>query len=354
MDFLKLPLEKLKNKVICDKHFPETSFMNYTRSKLNKTTAVPTIYIDPNDAEIDLLETPTSFVIENQAKKAGSFAISSNNVKSEIDMADDSISEPQIIVIKQTPGPSPAKRLKTELPVVPQKSTGMRILNKLPVTTATTSNQSITISQFKEATQKSPTNQKYSKTRVKLIEKPKVFPTKSTPKVIKHEILVAPITEEEQFKEIDLLPEEVSYSSTISLPPTNEPSQEEFKALFKDVAEIKTFLLNEKIQPAPQVPSTSINILNESNITQSHLNKIQLFNGIKRYLSPSLIALLRMEIFAAPNREYKKDEKIICDEILKLGEEVYDFFSDEWRLRLPSKDQVKGWQSDDLIDDDAS
>jgi hypothetical protein len=61
-----------------------------------------------------------------------------------------------------------------------------------------------------------------------------------------------------------------------------------------------------------------------------------------------------MEIFAAPNREFKKDEKIICSEILKLGSEVYDFFSDEWRLRLPSKEIVKGWQSEELTDDDAS
>jgi hypothetical protein len=34
--------------------------MNYTRSKLNKTNAIPTIFIDPTtDEEIDLLETPT-------------------------------------------------------------------------------------------------------------------------------------------------------------------------------------------------------------------------------------------------------------------------------------------------------
>ena len=42
LPFLSLPIAKLKNKVICDMHFPESSFMNYTRSKLNKTTAIPT------------------------------------------------------------------------------------------------------------------------------------------------------------------------------------------------------------------------------------------------------------------------------------------------------------------------
>lgn len=356
MDFLKLPIEKLKNKVICDKHFQETSFMNYTRSKLNKTTAVPTIYIDSNDEEIDLLESPTTFVIENKEKKSGSGYLitnSSSREKSKIDIDEADSGEQQIIVMKSSTGPTSAKRLKTELPT--QKPSEMRILNKLPPPAITPGKQLISFNQIKEAIQKSSTSQQCAKTKVKLIEKPKVFNTK----VIKHEILPSIINEVEQFEVLSFLPEEVSSPSKpltldLSLSSSSSSSSlQEIKTLIKDVAEIKS-LLSEKIPPTAQMPSTSTGVSSESNITPSHLNKIQLFNGIKRYLSPSLIALLRLEIFSAPNREYKKDEKIICDELLKLGDEVYDFFSEEWRLRLPSKDQVKSWQSDDLIDDDAS
>lgn len=353
MDFLQLPVEKLKNKVICDKHFPESCFMNYSRSKLNKTTAVPTIYFNPDEVEIDLLKKPTSFVLENREKKQGSVGYSSNTGKS-IDMDDSS--EQQTTVMKSSLGPPSSKRIKTEFPIATKKLTEMRILNKLPVTLTAGNSQLITVSQFKETIQqKSPPSQQYSKTRAKVIEKPKVFQASSTPKVVKHEILAAPIIpeEDEQYEVITILPEEVLPASSPTKP-FNDSTAQEIKVLIKEVAEIKSLLHEKAAAAVAQVPSPSTSICNESNITQSHLNKIQLFNGIKRYLSPSLIALLRMEIFAAPNREHKKDEKIICDEILKLGDEVYDFFAEEWRLRLPSKDQVKSWQSDELIDDDAS
>lgn len=89
-----------------------------------------------------------------------------------------------------------------------------------------------------------------------------------------------------------------------------------------------------------------------SSISQSHLNKVQLFNGIKRYLSPSMNALLRIELFSNPNRDYKKDEKIICQELFELGEKTYDFLTDEWRLRLPAKNEVVKWMEDHETEED--
>jgi hypothetical protein len=48
MPFLELPLDKLKNKVVCDLHFKEIHFMNYKREKLNKTNSVSILKLPVN------------------------------------------------------------------------------------------------------------------------------------------------------------------------------------------------------------------------------------------------------------------------------------------------------------------
>jgi hypothetical protein len=338
MELLKLPMEKLKNKVICDKHFPETSFMNYTRSKLNKTTAIPTLFFSSDNVEIDLLTNPTEWVYHNRNETPSSEFLTSLKTDINIDESSD-----QITVTNSSLTPPPIKRIKVEkqlLPTPKAKISEIRILNKIPTASPISNSQVVSV--------KSTPPAKFINAKVK-VEKPKAF---SPPTIINNS--PPPKVDNEQYEYIVLPSMSSPPASTVNT--VQADSSLEVKSIMKDLTEIKS-LLNEKLQqqasPTPaQSPSTSSP--SESNITQSHLNKIQLFNGIKRYLSPSLIALLRMEIFAAPSREYKKDEKIICSEILKLGNETYDFFSDEWRLRLPSKEMVKGWQSEEMTDDDAS
>lgn len=85
------------------------------------------------------------------------------------------------------------------------------------------------------------------------------------------------------------------------------------------------------------------------------MNKVQLFNGIKRYLNPTMVALLRMEMFGGSvERQWKTDEKSLSVELLSLGENVYDHFCDEFRFRLPQKKDVQKWKEQELEDDDAS
>lgn len=324
-------MEKLKNKVICDKHFPETSFMNYTRSKLNKTTAIPTLFFNSDNVEIDLLTNPTDWVHQNRNETPSTEFQTSIKTEISIDESSDQITNSPLT-------PPPTKRMKVDkpqlLPTPKAKISEIRILNKIPA-----------VSSIVKAL---PASAKYLNPKGKA-EKPKTFAQttiiNSSP---------PPKVDNEQQYEYIVLPAMPSPSTPTVAPAVQAEPTLEVKAIMKDLTEIKS-LLNEKLQQLPAAPAAAPQSpSNESNITQSHLNKIQLFNGIKRYLSPSLIALLRMEIFAAPSREYKKDEKIICSEILKLGNEVYDFFSDEWRLRLPSKEMVKGWQSEEMTDDDAS
>lgn len=131
---------------------------------------------------------------------------------------------------------------------------------------------------------------------------------------------------------------------------SGQPSEALWMDSIKQIAEIKELLTKNKAQAASATPMKSEP--ESFNISQSHMNKVQLFNGIKRYLSPSMNALLRIELFSAPNREYKKDEKIICQELLSLGEKTYDFLAEEWRLRLPAKEDAQRWIDEQITDED--
>ncbi|XP_063705043.1 uncharacterized protein LOC134834341 [Culicoides brevitarsis] len=82
------------------------------------------------------------------------------------------------------------------------------------------------------------------------------------------------------------------------------------------------------------------------------LTKPQLFNGIKRYVSNAMATLLKMEMFGNSEREWKADEKKISCEVMRLGKDVYEYFTDEWRLRLPSKSDVSTWLQDNADEDD--
>lgn len=73
------------------------------------------------------------------------------------------------------------------------------------------------------------------------------------------------------------------------------------------------------------------------------LSKPQLFNSVKRYLSSTMTTLLKMEIFGGGDRDWKPDEKKLSCEIMNLGENIYTYFVDEWRLRLPPRSKVDKW-----------
>jgi len=346
MDFLDLPLNKILNKVICDFHFKENNFMNYKRERLTKTNAVPTIYISPNtNAEVDLLTNPTNWVEENKKKELPATFLKSER----INIDESSLSA--VTFDDPVTSPPPVKKLKQNdsIRILNGKAgaskdiTVQRIVKKLPVVTASSPSKA---------------GEHYT---IRKIASPSVKPTASGAKVIKQEIISLPPAEElllEVESNIDL-PAEAPPVITITKSRQSSPTKadkvsEDLKPFLMDslkqIAEIKE-MLNEK--PAP---STSKESGESQSISQSHLNKVQLFNGIKRYLSPSMNALLRIELFSTPGREMKKDEKIICQELLQLGDKTYNFLSDEWRLRLPAKKEVQQWinERETEEDDDAS
>lgn len=82
------------------------------------------------------------------------------------------------------------------------------------------------------------------------------------------------------------------------------------------------------------------------------MTKVQLFNGIRKYLNPTMVALLRMEMFGSAEREYRPDERQLSKELYNLNQNVYDYMRDEWRFRLPAKTEVEKWLKDSDNDDE--
>lgn len=109
----------------------------------------------------------------------------------------------------------------------------------------------------------------------------------------------------------------------------------------------------QKSQKSLEVPSTNVVISEASNSSQTTNNptKAQLFNGIKKYLSSSMMSLLRMEMFGNSDRTWKPDEQRTAVDLLRLGENVYRYFIDEWRLRLPSMNETRNWLQQSTFDD---
>lgn len=117
----------------------------------------------------------------------------------------------------------------------------------------------------------------------------------------------------------------------------------------KQIDELKR-MLAEKLQSERSQQSVAVSASSSSDVRGEMkvakgpaMTKIQLFNGIRRYLNPSMVALLRMEIFGGAERDYRPDEKQIAKELFGLNASVYDYMREEWRFRLPSKAQVESW-----------
>ncbi|KAH8339799.1 hypothetical protein KR074_010944 [Drosophila pseudoananassae] len=87
----------------------------------------------------------------------------------------------------------------------------------------------------------------------------------------------------------------------------------------------------------PKIPSTNKSAANS-------LTKPQLYMAIKKYLGPTMAALLRIELFGgSEDRSWKEDEQEFAVELLQLGEEVYKYCCDEWRFRLPPLRLARTW-----------
>lgn len=84
---------------------------------------------------------------------------------------------------------------------------------------------------------------------------------------------------------------------------------------------------------------------NPSDCGFSFKNKVQLFNSIRRYSRPSLVSLLRIQMFGTPDYKYRPDELQTAHELLQISEEAYNFIKEEWMIPLPEKGVVYQWSN---------
>lgn len=328
--------------------------MNYKREKLNKTNSIPTIYISPDaNTEVDLMKNPTEWVDANRKKEVPSTFQKS----SKIDMDESQLSNVPLVSDDIKLEMHLGKKRKIE--IVP--NTAVRILNKNVASGNILLKPVIEPSSYTpRVVKKLPTvSETHRNTKIIKVagENYTIISKSQSPKIIKQEIVSAAVDMAmgDQQCAIALDIDNSAIIEPQAQVSTNlEGASEDLKPILQQISEIKEMLSKSQ----HEVPASNLRKSDEdnSNISQSHLNKVQLFNGIKRYISPSLNALLRMELFSAPGREYKKDERIICQELLSLGERTYDFLTEEWRLRLPVKVDVQRWISEQISEeeDDAS
>lgn len=145
-----------------------------------------------------------------------------------------------------------------------------------------------------------------------------------------------------------LLKQKVQFESTIQeLEAALEMKNRELLEL-KRKSDDKECELQEKIAKMTELQSRD-----SSSQKPGVLTKAQLYNGLKKYLCPAMATLVRMEMFGGAEREWKKDEKMASIDLLKLGDGVFNYFRDEWRIHLPAKKDVKEWtDNSDQFDDE--
>uniref|UniRef100_A0A6P4E5X1 Stress response protein NST1 n=1 Tax=Drosophila rhopaloa TaxID=1041015 RepID=A0A6P4E5X1_DRORH len=117
----------------------------------------------------------------------------------------------------------------------------------------------------------------------------------------------------------------------------------EFDKMSEENAKLKRLQAEPPKAPPPIKPATN------------SLTKPQLYIAIKKYLGPTMAALLRMEMFGgSEDRTWKDDEREFAMELVQLGDEVYKYCCDEWRFRLPSLRTARSWlekrQTEDVDD----
>lgn len=355
--FRELSMDKVKNKVICQNHFRMKHFMNYKKERVTKF-AVPTLYT--RGSEIIDVETDKAVVNESRANADPPISLNKmignkrRNSNITLDIHVDKIPKIEDDDVIQIPDI-----------IIPQKVKPVKILNKSVVSDKVPcypvykvlNNNNNTMTNLVQKSMPSKTSfevinvvdiQKNKKSAVTIQqlseEDDKVYFEDSSQEEV--ETAVASSTSELERS----TPTRKAIAKSQGLVPiANPPSNLAFihKAFMEQKAQVEYLrtAVIERINDLGNKLEQQDSSQSSSSSEKSSLTKVQLFNGIKRYLNPAMIALLRMEMFATAEREYKLDEKEFAIELADLGDNVYKYMRDEWRFRLPSKKCVDEWKN---------
>lgn len=390
IEFLTLPHSQLRNKTICGIHFADKCFMNYLKESLNRS-AVPTLLndgqgdmceVDVDESElaqlvypvqskphtIDLPEKITSKLIQsiddNESISSASFD-DSDAVECERTKAFNHVVKRKAGAYQQlAPFDQPintygsAKRVASvELTTIPRK----RVLVKQYKSETTVVGNNHQLVAAKNSVDADASNQGTAKNSPLPRNNQRASTSYDNQSIDNFSVADEADVAINDFdgntssyrteKAIIIEDKSATIGQSAATIIDNESYLQIMAEHTKQIEELKK-MLAEKVQSerglsqqsASVSASSSSDVRAEMKIAKSPaMTKIQLFNAIRRYLNPSMVALLRMEIFGGADREYRTDEKQIAKELFNLNASVYDYMREEWRFRLPSKAQVELW-----------
>uniref|UniRef100_A0A182NCS5 THAP-type domain-containing protein n=1 Tax=Anopheles dirus TaxID=7168 RepID=A0A182NCS5_9DIPT len=370
-EYCDLPDDKLSNKVVCQQHFERVMFMNELRERLTKI-AIPRLmprqddsllnvetgelYVEADSTEENVIAAPKqSSPVQNKITKK----IERNVVKT----------SPEEPVLKKI------KILNSQSPIVNRDDVPCEVIRIKPPASSRLPMSRRKVAHGNAKTPQQQQQQQLKVMPIKGIDFNSLDNRNSTDTLLDPDVIAI---DEVFLQEVDQTAEDPepmapsvgnqqsvqmnSCSGIVSLtpaPPVTVPVidpavLEKLEQNGREIVRLQKLVkqLADRPQPESAVVSSAVppKIVMEKG---PQLTKAQLFNSIKRYLNPTMITLLRMELFAgASERQWKSDEKSLAVEIFNMGEQVYDCFQDEFRFRLPPKSEVKEWKDSGEIDAD--
>ncbi|XP_049531868.1 uncharacterized protein LOC125949156 [Anopheles darlingi] len=377
-EFIKLPQDKLSNKVVCQEHFERKMFMNYLRERLTRT-AIPRLMPVPGEdtrinvetgdivgPDVDEGQTRKPEIVtpytckQREQRPSLELTISTKEEQPQETMPTPPLKKmkilnPEILVSKRKDSPGTVVRNGMQPPgrIIIHKPHETVLLNKMVSKRTLDSGSS----------------------EQRIINSPKLA-ANVTHCVLKEEIVTiqdepvfSPVAAEQNFDDVDndsdtgevISTTEVATTQTTSTPtaesaPMDPAFAKALKESKQELANLRQVIEMLANRPVPQ-PTT---IITPQTVTPPmkmekgpQLTKAQLFNGIKRYLNPTMVTLLRMELFAgSADRPWKSDEKALAVDLLSIGANVYDHFAQEFRFRLPPVSEAEQWKESGEIDAD--
>lgn len=373
--FLQLPINQLRNKVVCENHFKEPCFMNIKRERLTKF-AIPTLLRTKNgdivDFEIDqsnptiydvqttktskYYEPPTFKPIKLLNSKAGK--VQPANVLREEDTVSDALADAsfEYSELEQCPEEEMSESVEITEQSIESEASEPTLLNGITLT-------KIEINRF-DPDCDGDTAPTYTKLKRKIpsIVKGKV----QNDHVPSKDSAAKPGYDDDNIEFYDYPPKRPKVAESLPSDITvvrQKPDTSVDKSFFldtmdkqtKEIVDLKQIVTTkmEKLedlhqQSAKLLQSTSA-VTNTQDKPRNTIEagptktKIQLFNGIKKYLNPSMVSLLRMEMFGDTERQYKSDEKSLAVELLNVQSNIYEYMRSELRFRLPPKKDAESW-----------
>lgn len=363
VDFLKLPASQLRNKGVCGYHFTDESYMNIKKESLVRK-AVPTLHRLSNgelrELEVDQsrlaelvypMSKPDTIDLPAEEAEPRAFSYENRSPKMVPDTKGTVDLNGQSPLQKRTEPPAMKKEIifKKSGPVVqirnaisgPGASGGLKRVydsRELVIKRANLSAKASSDRQSLESKGNNVTNPLKITYQKPAMEIEGSFADDSDHGDNYSECLKDSI-ENEQDKPEDKETELNAYKK-LYLDTVNEHAKQidKLKKMFAESLQRSEAKMKQSTNP------TSSNDVSSMRVEKGPaMTKIQLFNGIRKYLNPTMVALLRMEMFGSSDRENKPDEKQLSKELFVQSAEVYEYMREEWRFRLPTKTQVETW-----------